>query len=161
MPAAWYQARSATSRPPPLASFSMPAAPSSDAGRAARQAQQGRLDEEQRHDVAAARADRAADADLAHARVDRGEGHVEDADAARQQGDDAERERDRDVLALLLHGVLDLLAQVLDLEVLLAAVPLLEERLDAALGPRERRLLAGVHLDRVDGVRAAFSSAAR
>ena len=41
--------------------------------------------------VAAARADRAADADLADPRVHRGERHVQNPDAAREQRHDAER----------------------------------------------------------------------
>ena len=74
------------------------AEPDRDADQAAEQGQRQRLDEELGEDVAAARADRLADADLAGPLPDRHEHDVHDPDAAddeRDRGDAAEQERQR------------------------------------------------------------------
>ena len=66
--------------------------PRSDADQAAEDGQRDRLDQELRQDVAAARADRLADADLARPLADRHEHDVHDPDAAddeRDRGDAA------------------------------------------------------------------------
>ena len=72
--------------------------PSDDADHAAEQGQRQRLDQELGEDVAAARADRLADADLAGPLADRDQHDVHDPDAAddqRDRGDPAEQEGQR------------------------------------------------------------------
>ena len=69
-----------------------------DADEAAEERQGQRLDEELGEDVAAARADRLADADLARPLADRDQHDVHDPDAAddqRDRGDPAEQQRQR------------------------------------------------------------------
>ena len=136
-----------------------------DADEAAEQREGQGLDEELGEDVAAAGADRLADADLAGPLADRDEHDVHDPDAAddqRDRGDPAEQEGQR--RADRGRG-LEQLGLVEDLEVVVIrrreVVAVAQQRRELGLGRGHLVGLRDAHADRPDACRRRRSTSAR
>src|ERR1041385_3092719 len=121
-----------------------------DAGHAAEQRDRERLDHELRADVDAARADGAADADLARPLHHRGQHDVHDADAADEERDPGDRAHDDVEDRLRLPPLRQQRLGDHDLVVVRAAVQPVEQRADQLRRRPRRHAVLHLHHELVD-----------